>query len=64
MCMHIAAENVIAWIETQERVMRAWAAEAALHPGVDLGHLEHLEDHCRWLSEERKRLSRAAAPAA
>lgn len=53
MCMAIAAQSVSAWLECQERLMRAWLTEAALDPGVDPALLERLETHCCWLAQER-----------
>jgi len=56
MCMAIAAQSFDAWLESQERMMRAWLTEAALDPSADGAQLERLEQHCRWLAEERREL--------
>jgi hypothetical protein len=59
MCMMIAAASLSAWLDTQERMMRAWLAEAALEPDADVDHIERLERHCAWLAEERERATRS-----
>jgi hypothetical protein len=56
--MTYAAHSLAAWLESQERMMRAWVSEAALDPYADHGLLMRLETHCRWLAEERESLSR------
>jgi hypothetical protein len=53
MCMAIAAQSFDAWLESQERMMRAWLSEAALDPTADHAQLARLEAHCRWLAAER-----------
>ncbi len=53
MCMTIAVGSMAAWLESQERMMAAWCAEAALDPAADLARIERLQAHCRWLAEER-----------
>ena len=41
------------WLDSQERMMRTWLAEAMRDPGVDSDWLERLEAHHRWLQNER-----------
>jgi len=60
MCMSIAVESLAAWLESQERMMRAWCADAALDPAADLRQIARLEAHCRWLAEERAQLALGA----
>jgi hypothetical protein len=63
MCMTIAAASVEAWLETQERLLRAVCAEAALDVDADPELVARWERHCRWLSDERRRIaSRVQAP--
>lgn len=61
MCMTIAAASLEAWLETQERMMRAWLAEAALQPDADPALLERIEAHCAWIARERRLALPAAA---
>lgn len=64
MCMSIAAESFAAWLETQERMMRAWVAQAALDPAADTRQIARLEAHCRWLARERAEVLGSARRAA
>jgi hypothetical protein len=57
--MAIAAGSLAAWLESQERIMRAWLSEAALDPNADEALLERLDRHCQWLAQERALLEAA-----
>lgn len=57
MCAPIAMRSVVAWLESQERIMRQWAATIALDPSADVARLERIAEYCNWLAEERDRIA-------
>jgi hypothetical protein len=57
MCMMIAAQSASAWLQSQERMMRAWRDELLFSGDCDPAQIEHIDAHCRWLAEEVSRLS-------
>lgn len=52
MCNQLAFLRLTAWLESQERMLRAWCDEASLDPGMDEDLLARLQQHCAWMSEQ------------
>jgi hypothetical protein len=52
MCMTIASQSVSAWLQSQERIMRAWRDELLLTGAGDQEQIERIDAHRRWLAEE------------
>lgn len=61
MCNQLAVLRLTAWLESQERMLRAWCHEAALDPGMDESLLERLEQHCAWMSAQLEALDGASS---
>jgi hypothetical protein len=59
LCNQLAVLRLSAWLESQERMLRAWCHEAALDPEMDEGLLERLEQHCAWMSAQLQALEGA-----
>ncbi len=49
-------ENLINWLQTQDKVLQRWRDEVLSQPDADLRFVERLEAHRSWLAWEMDRL--------
>lgn len=56
MCNQLAVLRLSAWLESQERMLRAWCDEASLDPQMDEDLLARLQQHCAWMSDQLRAL--------
>lgn len=56
MCLPHDRYSLIAWLETQQCVLRAWRDELTFDEGADTVRIAEIEHYCGWLALECWRL--------